>query len=121
AGSVRVGDLTARRDFVDARDVADAIARCVTAPGPLPPVLNIASGTAHPARRIADGLVRAAGFRGRLDDDGDDSPRSAAVPWQQADITLAARALGWKPCRDLDRSLTDLWAETLARPEEPVR
>ncbi|GAA0488919.1 NAD-dependent epimerase/dehydratase family protein [Streptomyces stramineus] len=119
-GVVRVGDLSAHRDFVDARDVAEAVARSVTAPGPLPPVLNIASGRARPSRHIADGLIAAAGFRGRLEEDGDGSPRSAAVPWQQADVSLAARALGWAPRLPLDRSLADLWAETHPRTAEPA-
>ncbi|MFF7725158.1 NAD-dependent epimerase/dehydratase family protein [Streptomyces sp. NPDC008001] len=120
-GRVRVGDLSAHRDFVDARDVADAVALAVTAPGPLPPVLNIGSGTARPVRAVAEGLIAAAGFRGRLDEDGDGSPRSAAVPWQEADVSLARKALGWNPRRPLAESLTDLWAETLGLPGERVR
>ncbi|MFI1968717.1 NAD-dependent epimerase/dehydratase family protein [Streptomyces cinnamoneus] len=120
-GEVRVGDLSAHRDFVDARDVAEAVALAVTAPGPLPPVLNIGSGTARPARELAAGLARAAGFRGRLTEDGDGSPRSAAVPWQQADIALARDALGWAPHRELARSLADLWAESPDRTEERAR
>ncbi|RLU83067.1 NarL family transcriptional regulator [Streptomyces griseocarneus] len=116
-GRVRVGDLSAHRDFVDARDVADAVVRAVTAPGPVPPVLNIGSGTARPSRAVAEELVRAAGFRGTLDEDGDGSHRSAAVPWQQADITLATRTLGWLPRRTLTESLTDLWHDTARTPE----
>ncbi|MBB5122347.1 NarL family transcriptional regulator [Streptomyces eurocidicus] len=120
-GRVRVGDLSAHRDFVDARDVGEAVARAVAAPGPLPPVLNIGSGTARPVRELARGLVAAAGFDGRLEEDGDGSPRSAAVPWQRADLALTARTLGWTPARPLAESLADLWAETLARPEERAR
>ncbi|MEV4443480.1 NAD-dependent epimerase/dehydratase family protein, partial [Streptomyces sp. NPDC049577] len=60
-GRIRTGDLSAHRDFVDARDVADAVVRAVTAPGPLPAVLNIGSGTARPARDLATGLARIAG------------------------------------------------------------
>ncbi|MFI9202440.1 NAD-dependent epimerase/dehydratase family protein [Streptomyces sp. NPDC053048] len=115
-GRVRTGDLSAYRDFVDARDVAEAIACAVTAPRPLPGVLNIGSGTARPVRDIAEGLLRAAG-RGdhvgdRVDEDGDGSPRSAAVPWIQADITAACRALDWAPRHSLEDSLADLWAAT---------
>ncbi|MEU4211886.1 NAD(P)-dependent oxidoreductase [Streptomyces sp. NPDC026206] len=124
-GRVRTGDLSAYRDFVDARDVADAIARAVTAAGPLPGVLNIAGGTARPVRDIAEGLLRAAGSAGRagerIEEDGDGSPRSAAVPWQQADITAACRALGWTPRHGLDDSLAGLWAETRGRTPERVR
>ncbi|MGW1071939.1 NAD-dependent epimerase/dehydratase family protein [Streptomyces sp. NPDC002537] len=116
-GHVRVGDLSTYRDFVDARDVAAAVAQAVTAPGPVPPVVNIGSGTARTARHLAEELIRAAGFRGRLDEDGDGSHRSAAVPWQQADITLATRTLHWLPRRTLTESLTDLWHGTEPTPE----
>lgn len=109
-GRIRTGDLSAHRDFVDARDVARAVARAVTASGPLPPVLNVGSGTAHRVRDVAEGLARAAGFRGTLDEDGDGSPRSAAVPWQRADVTAAARALDWTPRYPLAESLADVWA-----------
>ncbi|MCF3101348.1 NAD-dependent epimerase/dehydratase family protein [Streptomyces roseoverticillatus] len=120
-GRVRVGDLSAHRDFVDARDVADAVALAVTAPGPLPPVLNIAGGTARPVRAVAEALIAAADFRGRLDEDGAGSSRSAAVPWQEADVSLAREVLDWSPRRSLATSLADLWAEVADRREERAR
>ncbi|MGY1453617.1 NAD-dependent epimerase/dehydratase family protein [Streptomyces sp. SS8] len=113
-GVVRVGDLSAHRDFVDARDVARAATAAVLAPGPLPPVLNIAAGAARAVRDVAEGLAAAAGFRGRIDEKGADSARSAAVAWQQADITAAAGALGWRPGYTLEESLADLWARAAA-------
>ncbi|KNB52337.1 NAD-dependent epimerase/dehydratase family protein [Streptomyces caatingaensis] len=109
-GTVRTGDLSAHRDFVDARDVARAVALAVTAPGPVTGILNIGSGTARPAREVAEGLARAAGFRGRIEEDGAGSPRSAALPWQQADVTAAGRVLGWRPAYELGTTLADLWA-----------
>ncbi|PJE95750.1 NarL family transcriptional regulator [Streptomyces carminius] len=108
-GVVRVGDLSAYRDFVDPRDVAAAATAAALAPGPLPGVLNIAGGRARPVRDVAEGLARAAAFRGRIDEKGDGSARSAAVAWQQADVSAAAGALGWRPRRTLEESLADLW------------
>ncbi|MEV7776741.1 NAD(P)-dependent oxidoreductase [Kitasatospora sp. NPDC088351] len=115
-GVVKVGDLSAHRDFVDARDIARAVGLAVTAEGPLPRVLNLASGRAKPVRAIADGLVAAAGFTGRIDESGAGSERSAAVSWQQADVSAAARALGWQPETGLADTLRDLWLGTA----EPV-
>ncbi|WP_101257544.1 NAD-dependent epimerase/dehydratase family protein [Streptomyces barkulensis] len=109
-GVVRVGDLSAYRDFVDPRDIARAATAAALAPGPLPPVLNIAAGAARAVRDVAEGLAAAAGFRGRIDEKGADSARSAAVAWQQADITAAAGTLGWRPGYTLEESLADLWA-----------
>ncbi|MGW7053233.1 NAD-dependent epimerase/dehydratase family protein [Streptomyces sp. NPDC054887] len=110
SGTVRVGDLSAYRDFVDARDVADAVALAATATGPLPAVLNIGSGRATAVRDLAHGLVWAAGFTGTLEETGGGSARSSAVSWQCADVTAARAALGWEPRRALARSLSDLWA-----------
>ncbi|WP_030275492.1 NAD-dependent epimerase/dehydratase family protein [Streptomyces sp. NRRL B-24484] len=107
-GTVTVGDLSAHRDFVDARDVARAVGAALTAAHPLPPVVNVAGGEARPVRAVADALVAAARFGGRIEEHGAGSERSAAVSWQQADISTA-RALGWEPRITLAESLADLW------------
>ncbi|MTE21688.1 NAD-dependent epimerase/dehydratase family protein [Streptomyces sp. TRM43335] len=119
-GVVRVGDLSAHRDFVDARDVARAAAAAALAPRRLPKVLNIARGHARPVRDVAEGLARAAGFGGRIEERGAGPARSAAVAWQQADITAAGEALDWRPHHTLGESLADLWkaAETGPGAEE---
>ncbi|MEV6206979.1 NAD-dependent epimerase/dehydratase family protein [Kitasatospora sp. NPDC051914] len=116
-GTVTVGDLSAHRDFVDARDVARAVAAVLTAANPLPAVLNIAGGEARPVRAVADALVAAAQFTGRIEEHGAGSERSAAVSWQQADIT-AARTLGWEPRIALADSLADLWHSLKDTPEQ---
>ncbi|GJF31284.1 reductase [Kitasatospora sp. NE20-6] len=117
-GTVTVGDLSAHRDFVDARDVARAVAAVLTATGPLPPVVNIAGGAARPVRDAARALADAAGFRGRIEEHGAGSERSAAVSWQQADITTAL-GLGWEPLIPLADSLADLW-HSLKDTREPT-
>ncbi|MEV7182624.1 NAD-dependent epimerase/dehydratase family protein [Kitasatospora sp. NPDC093102] len=119
-GVITVGDLSAYRDFVDARDVAKAVGLAVTADRPLPRVLNLASGHARQVRAIADGLVAAAGFTGRIDESGAGSERSAAVSWQQADVAAAARELGWRPETDLADTLRDLWLGTAGPTPDPV-
>ncbi|WP_035799702.1 NAD-dependent epimerase/dehydratase family protein [Kitasatospora mediocidica] len=112
---ITVGDLSAYRDFVDVRDVARAVALTVTADGPLPRILNIATGRAQQVRAIADGLVAASGFTGRIHENGAGSERSAAVSWHQADISAAGRALGWQPVIPLADTLNDLWLAANAR------
>ncbi|WP_035847439.1 NAD-dependent epimerase/dehydratase family protein [Kitasatospora azatica] len=108
--AVTLGDLSAHRDFVDARDVAAAVVAAVLAPAPLPRILNIAGGRAQPVRAVAEGLVAAAGYTGRLAETGSGSERSAAVSWQQADISAATAALDWRPGFELADSLRDLWS-----------
>ncbi|MFF4755813.1 NAD-dependent epimerase/dehydratase family protein [Streptomyces sp. NPDC002514] len=116
---LRLGDLSAYRDFVDARDVARAAALAVSAPGPLPAVLNIGGGRAVAVRDLVRTLARVAGFRGRIEEHGDGSARSARVSWQCSDIAAAAEALGWRPSYALDDSLAALW--TAAAPREGDR
>ncbi|MFF7635669.1 NAD-dependent epimerase/dehydratase family protein [Kitasatospora sp. NPDC008050] len=117
-GVVTVGDLSAYRDFVDARDVAAAVVAAALAATPLPRILNIAGGRARPVRAIAEGLVAAAGFTGRIEESGAGSARSAGVSWHQADIGAAERALGWRPRIALEQSLRDLWSD--AQDQAPV-
>ncbi|MFJ8209799.1 NAD-dependent epimerase/dehydratase family protein [Streptomyces sp. NPDC096033] len=109
---LRLGDLSAHRDFVDVRDVAHAAALAVTAPGPLPPVLNIGAGRAVAVRELVRGLAERAGFRGRIEEEAPGSARSAQVSWQCSDVTAAAEALGWRPAHPLGDSLAALWAAT---------
>ncbi|MFE6618146.1 NAD-dependent epimerase/dehydratase family protein [Streptomyces sp. NPDC057740] len=110
---LRLGDLSARRDFVDVRDVARAARLAVTAEGPLPSVLNVGGGKARPVRELVRALADAAGFRGRIVEEEDGgSARSAQVSWQCSDITAAGDVLGWKPAHPLDASVAALWAAT---------
>ncbi|MER7577217.1 NAD(P)-dependent oxidoreductase [Streptomyces sp. NPDC126514] len=106
---LRLGDLSACRDFVDVRDVARAVALAVTAQGPLPAVLNIGGGAAVPVRDLVHGLAELAGFPGRIEESAPSSARSAQVSWQCSDITAAQEALGWRPVHSLAESLGALW------------
>ncbi|QKV91052.1 hypothetical protein HUT19_04280 [Streptomyces sp. NA02950] len=54
--------------------------------------------------------MRESGFRGRPEENGDGSGRSAAVSWQQADIAAAGRVIGWQPRHTFADSLAGLWA-----------
>jgi NDP-hexose 4-ketoreductase len=108
-GEVRLGPLDAVRDFVDARDVADAVLAAAAAPAPPHSVLNIGSGTGVSARTLVKELIAVTGYAGPVHEDSAGSARSGDLDWQQADISLARQDLGWRPRRDLTDSLTDLW------------
>jgi len=106
---VRLGSLDAVRDFVDARDVADAVL-AATAAAKLPdPVLNVGSGRGVPVRALVKELLAISGYNGTVREDAAGSARSAGLPWQQADIASACRDLDWRPRYDLAASLADLW------------
>ncbi len=103
---IRLGGLGGFRDFVDVRDVAAAAVSAAYAPGPLPPVLNVGSGRATRLRDLVGSLVTMAGG-GRTVVEDPEQP--GGVTWSQADISLIADALGWRPVTDLTTSLWDLW------------
>jgi nucleoside-diphosphate-sugar epimerase len=109
---VRVGPLDAVRDFVDARDVADAVLAAATASALPHPVINVGSGRGVPARALVDELLAITGHAGEVHEDTAGSTRSADVPWQEADVTQARQDLSWLPRRTLTTSLTDLWEAT---------
>ncbi len=113
--SFTVGNLDARRDMVDVRDVAEAVVAAATLARPLPPVINIGSGVAYSVRDTVSILCDLGGFQGTVHEDGPGSTRSAGVPWTKADITLAESVLGWHPQRTLLDALHTVWVEASER------
>lgn len=107
--------LQAHRDFVDARDVADAVALCVGSPA-RGEVVNIGSGRPVAVREVVDLLVRVSGVPAHVRESApEEATRSFRLDWQQADIGLARRLLGWSPHRSLEDSVRDLWESARAR------
>ncbi|QFZ20228.1 NAD-dependent epimerase/dehydratase family protein [Saccharothrix syringae] len=110
ATGVRLGPLGAHRDFVDVRDIAEAVALAALATGAPGPVLNIGSGTAVVVRDAVKLLVEESGFTGQVVESDPAPDRSRAVDWIAADVTRAREVLGWRPRHDLRASVRDLWA-----------
>ena len=108
-GSLKLGPLDAVRDFVDARDVADAVLAAATAPALPHGLVNIGSGAGVQARALVLRLLAVAGLDVTVHEDAPGSVRSAGLAWQQADIARARADLGWRPRRDLTESARDLW------------
>ncbi|MEV7629919.1 NAD(P)-dependent oxidoreductase [Actinoplanes sp. NPDC089786] len=107
--AIRLGPLDGHRDFVDVRDVAAAVEVACWVTGALPGVVNIGSGRAAALRDLA---ALAAGMTGvpQPIEETIGSARSAAVTWQQADITLARSVLGFRPEYSLSDSVRSLVA-----------
>ncbi len=115
---IRLGSLGDERDFVDARDVADAVRAAALVPGRIgAQVLNVGSGTATLVRDAVARLAAAANFQGAVEED---EPVAAAprVSWQQADIAAAARVLGWQPTHSLGDSIEAVWAGSAGQASE---
>ncbi len=109
--SITLGSLEAHRDFVAADDVATAAVLCLDTPD-LPPVVNVARGVAMSTGALVTLLEGVAGFTGEIVEAGRGSPRSPWVPWQQADINLMRRHLGWAPNTPIASAVAALWAAT---------
>jgi len=109
---IALGSLDDYRDFVDARDIADAVHRFLSVPEDAlqTAVINLGRGVAVQARDAVALLAAIAAYDGRLLETGPGSIRSARVPWQAANISRARTALRWEPQRTLEDSLVALWA-----------
>jgi len=106
------------RDFIDIRDVADAVVRAATAPV-TGLVINIGRGVVHDVPTVAKLMISAAGFpehRVRIA-----LPESTAKngAWTKVDVRRAQALLGWSHTRSLQGSLRDQWEAT--RAQEPPR
>ncbi len=101
-----VGNLSARRDFCDVRDMVRAYALAVTKAEP-GQVYNIGSGTAHGIDEILQIMI---GFsqvdvQVRLDPQ---RMRPSDVPVLLCDSTRFREKTGWRPVIPLERSLHDI-------------
>jgi GDP-4-dehydro-6-deoxy-D-mannose reductase len=106
ADSLVTGNLDARRDFTDVRDVVRAYRGLLEAgvPGQ---VYNVCRGEAYSIRYLAERLMAAAGV---------DLPivvdparvRPVDVPEVRGDPSRIAATIGWRPEIELDRTLADV-------------
>ncbi|MGW7317867.1 NAD-dependent epimerase/dehydratase family protein [Streptomyces sp. NPDC054865] len=115
---LRLAPLRARRDYVDVRDVCDAVlAAAATAPGPPDTTINVGRGVAVSVRDLVDRLAALSGLDVRIVEERAAGAGRTDVEWQQSDISRAHRVLGWYPRRSPEESLRDLLrAELACRP-----
>ncbi|GAA2898701.1 NAD(P)-dependent oxidoreductase [Streptosporangium fragile] len=108
---LRIGDDL--RDFLDVRDLADAVVRAAKAPVS-GRVVNVGRGVAVAIREMVSLLVAAAGFPPGVLEERGEPGESRGDGWTMADIRLAGELLGWAPRIGLDESVRDMW-ETAVR------
>ncbi len=105
---LRVGNLDARRDFLDVRDVVDAYLLATTAPSlPRGVVLNLASGEPRRIGDILDALLRLSGVPIRVERDLA-LMRPSDVPVTAGNAARARALLGWCPCVPWATTLRDV-------------
>ena len=110
-----VGDLSARRDFTDVRDVVRAY-RLLAEKGEPGQVYNVCSGVDLAVQDLADQLVAQARVPLRLEVDPD-LLRPVELPVLRGSHQRLTDATGWEPEIPISQTLTDLledWRERLA-------
>lgn len=108
-GPARVSISDATRDFVDVRDVAEAVVLAARAPVS-GRVVNIGSGSATHMRDLVTEFRTVAGLpAAAVSERHGAAPRSLGGDWMRTDVRLAARLLGWRPRTGLRESLRAMW------------
>jgi len=110
---VPVGNLSARRDFTDVRDVVRAY-RLLMERGESGEAYNVCSGVDVAIQDIAERLVALANRAMTLKHDAA-LERPVDVPVLRGDNTRVRVATGWAPAIPLDQTLSDVLDEMRAR------
>jgi GDP-4-dehydro-6-deoxy-D-mannose reductase len=103
---IRIGNLEARRDITDVRDVARAYIGLMDR-GASAEIYNIASGTTRSMRSVLDALVARARVEVRVESDPA-LMRPSDTPVLLGDASKLRRATGWAPEVPFDQTLDDL-------------
>jgi GDP-4-dehydro-6-deoxy-D-mannose reductase len=103
---VKVGDLSAERDFLDVEDVVSAYLAVVRNTGSLEPgqIFNVASGAPRRIGAVLDAMVAASARPIRIETD-ETRLRPSDTPRYIGDASLLRRTLGWCPARSFDATL----------------
>ena len=112
--ALRVGNLSARRDLTDVRDVVRAY-RLLVERGEPGAVYNVCSGRDVAIDRLVRRMLAIAGADLELRPDPD-LMRPADIPVLRGDPTAVRLATGWRPEVPLQQSLADVLAEWKAEP-----
>jgi GDP-4-dehydro-6-deoxy-D-mannose reductase len=106
---MKVGNLDARRDFMDVRDVVDAYLAAALDAAPLSDAFNLATGEPVAIKTILQTLISLSSSRIEVQPD----PallRPSEIPVVSGDASSAQRQFKWKPTIPLEQTLADVLA-----------
>jgi GDP-4-dehydro-6-deoxy-D-mannose reductase len=113
--TLTVGRLDTRRELIDVRDVAVAVAAAATCPDAgLAGVLNVCTGVSIRGAEVLERLLDLATVRPRVEQVAQEG-RAADVPDLRGDPAAIRRALGWSPRLALETTLRDVLDDWRAR------
>lgn len=104
--TIELGNTSPRRDYVDTRDIADAVVAVANGPGGLQ-VFNIGSGVAYSVDDILEKLRRILGRRIVARQEASRVRRTERMVLL-ADVRRVLEVTGWKARLSLDDTLVDL-------------
>lgn len=104
--AIPVGNLSARRDFTDVRDIVQAYRRLIE-DGEAGEVYNVCSGRDLAVQELADHLVSLASHPIRLEADPS-LLRPVDLPVLRGDASKLHAATGWEPQIGIETTLSDL-------------
>jgi GDP-4-dehydro-6-deoxy-D-mannose reductase len=110
---IPTGNLSARRDFTDVRDVARAY-RALMTDGTPGDVYCVCSGTALAIQELADRLLGMTDAPMQLVTDPE-RHRPVDIPVLRGDSSKLRAATGWEPTHSIDETLHDLLEECRTR------
>ncbi|MDE7310485.1 MAG: GDP-mannose 4,6-dehydratase [Eubacterium sp.] len=108
-----VGNLEARRDFTDVRDVVRAYALLIQR-GQAGETYNVGSGHAYAIREVLDLILSLSAADIRIETDPN-KIRPVDVPVIEADISKLHQAVGWRPFLPLVQTLRETLDDWRAR------
>ncbi len=103
---IQVGNLAAKRDFTDVRDIVRAYSM-LAKNGVSGETYNVGSGHAVSIQSILDMIVELSGIKIQVEIDRT-RYRPVDVPFIEADISKLQHDTGWKPMIDLSTSLSGI-------------
>jgi len=115
---IRVGNLEARRDFTDVRDMVRGYAASLEKGEP-GQVYNICQGTDYSIQEVLDLLLNMANLEVRVEIDPD-RMRPSDVPVLLGSAERFHKDTGWQPRIPFEQTLRDLldyWRDRLSQPE----
>lgn len=103
---MKVGNLAAKRDFTDVRDVVKAYVKIIVN-GKNGETYNVGSGNAHEIKEILDLVVSKSNVNISVEIDSN-KLRPVDAPIIEADITKLRELTGWKPEIPIDQTIQEI-------------
>lgn len=113
APCIQVGNLEAKRDFLDVRDVVRGYVALMDASSD---TFNLSSGSAISIQQILDTLIEVSGLSVEVQSDPS-RMRPSEVPEIRGSYEKIENALGWKPQHKISDSLKDVYEDWYQRVE----